>query len=390
MKKVLIVSNSFGTGGIQSAMVNMANELSKHCQVDLFVYNPQGPMKERLHKNVRILPVSWRFRAIGMTPRQVVQSKDLRMIAYRFFMLFWTKLFTNRGQINHAIRHQEKMLGYDVAIAYHQEQRKRAVLCGFTRVVDQLTDAKVKLAWIHFDSAVLDLDNAYNEPFYHRMDKIVCVSRSTMESFRNANPTLADKVDYCYNFMDYDRIVSQSVLPMEYPYPENGFICFSACRLSREKALVRAVKALAPVFRKHLDIFWYIAGSGEEQTAIKQAVKEETLDGRIVLIGNQSNPYAYMKKSNLVMNVSYHEAAPMVFLEARALKKPVFATKTVSASEFLNDNVDAFLCENTEEGMYGRFADLMEHRAQVCQAEKNMQGMSFCNQESLNKILSWI
>ena len=131
MKKVLIVNKSFETGGIQSSMVNMANELANHCQVDLFLYNPEGPIRERVNENVTILPVSWRFRAIGMTLQQAIQAKDIRILAYRLFISLWTKLVSNQFPIQNAIKHQQKLLGYDVAIAFHQEQRKHSVVSGF-------------------------------------------------------------------------------------------------------------------------------------------------------------------------------------------------------------------------------------------------------------------
>ena len=44
MKRILIVNKSFATGGIQSSMVNMANQLSKFYKVDILVYYPEGPI----------------------------------------------------------------------------------------------------------------------------------------------------------------------------------------------------------------------------------------------------------------------------------------------------------------------------------------------------------
>ena len=76
MKKVLIVNKSFETGGIQSSMVNMANELSKYYKVDLFVYNECGGMKERLSPKVNILPTSWRFKALDISLKQTIKTKD--------------------------------------------------------------------------------------------------------------------------------------------------------------------------------------------------------------------------------------------------------------------------------------------------------------------------
>lgn len=387
MKKVLIVNKSFETGGIQSSMVNMANALVHHYQVDLFIYNPQGPMKSRLDSRVHILDSSWRFQVMGMTLGQTLQSRNLKYISFKVFISLWTKLFNNQYPIELAIKHHPCMKGYDLAIAFHQEQRKKSVLSGFTRVVSRLTDAKNKIAWIHFDSSTIDLDHSYNEPFYKKMDKIVCVSQSVMNNFAMANPALADKVDYCYNFFDYENLILKSHMEQDIAYPKEKFICFSACRLTEEKALVRAIKALATVFRENRDVVWYIAGDGVERENIEQTIIEEHLSESIVLIGNQSNPYSYMRNANLIMNVSYHEAAPMVYFEAKALGVPVFATKTSSAEELLHDGKDSFVCENTDIGIHKKFVEIINDRRQVDDAREFLKTCLINNQESLKKIM---
>ena len=128
MKKILIVNKSFDLGGIQSSMINMANELSQTCKVDLFIYNPAGVMKERLNEKVTVLNPSWRFRAVGMSLREAIKSKDARIILFRLFATVWTKIFNNSFPIQCAIKHQPKLLGYDLAIAYHHEQKKKSVV----------------------------------------------------------------------------------------------------------------------------------------------------------------------------------------------------------------------------------------------------------------------
>ena len=74
MKKILLVNKSFELGGIQSSMVNMANELSKYYEVHLFVYNPEGVMKERLNSSVKVLGTTWRFKCLGMTLKEVLRT----------------------------------------------------------------------------------------------------------------------------------------------------------------------------------------------------------------------------------------------------------------------------------------------------------------------------
>lgn len=386
MKKILIVNKSFAIGGIQSSMINMANELSRYYEVHLFMYNPSGILKERLNENVKILEPSWQFRCLGMTVRDVLRTKKLKFIVFRMVSAVWSKIIDNRLPINIAIKHQPKMKGYDLAISYHQEQRKKSVMSGFARVVDRSVEAKTKAAWLHFDSSTIDLDSRYNNPFYQKFDKVMCVSKSLMNNFAKAYPELSDKVDYCYNFMLYDLMKAKGLEEQIVPYPKDKFICFSACRLTEEKALLRAIEAISDVMKEHDEVVWYIAGDGPERSNIENAIKYYGLEKQIVLIGNQSNPYPYMKNADLVLNVSYHEAAPMVFFESKAMGTPIFATRTASAEELLDDKVNSFICENSKEGIREQFAWVVNNKQFVDNARKQLENYCASNEESLMKI----
>lgn len=390
MKRILLVNKSFEVGGIESSMVNMANELSHHYQVDLFIYNPEGVLKSRLNDVVNIIKPSWRFRALGMTVKDAFKTHNLKIMAFRSFSMLWSKMFSNKLPIAIAIKHQKKLTGYDLAIAYHQEQRKKASVSGFVRMVDQCVQAKVKAAWLHFDSASLDLDSAYNNPFYQKMDKLVCVSKALADGFAGKYPALSHKVDYCHNFLPFDEIIEKSKQPQDVSYPAEKFVCFSACRLVKVKAIVRAVQAMADVFKQYSDVVWYIAGDGPERENIEAAIEKHGLQEQIVLLGTKSNPYPYMRNAGLVLNTSFQEAAPMVFLESKALGTPVFATKTASTEELLQNGVDSFICENSEQGIRTTFAELMQDRAKVAAASDALKSYNAGNDASLLKVKSFM
>ena len=390
MKKILIVNKSFELGGIQTSMINMANTLSQHYEVHLFIYNPEGILKERLCDDVKILDSSWLFKCIGMSLKDALQTKEVKIILFRLFAALWAKLFNNILPLNLAIMHQTKMTGYDLAIAYHQEQRKKSVTSGFVRVVDKCVVAKKKVAWIHYDSNSINLDHDFNYPFYQKMDKVVCVSKSLMNNFADTYPELKKKMDYCYNFMLYDVIKEKGLEKQKVNYPLNKFVCFSACRLTEEKALVRGITALSKVMKQYKDIVWYIAGDGVERNNIENAIREHKLENQIILIGNQSNPYPYIRNANLVLNVSFHEAAPMIFFESKALGTPIFATRTASAEELIDDNKDSFICENSEVGIYERFEWIIQNKKHLQTATSYLMNYHSNNEESLLKIKNLI
>lgn len=386
MKKILIVNKSFALGGIQSSMVNMANELCEHYQVHLYLYCPEGPMKERLDPRVKVLFPSWRFLALGKSYRSVMKSGNLKMMAFRFFVTAWSRLFGNALPIALACRKEKKLCGYDLAIAYHHELFKKSPCSGFVRFVDRCVEAKKKVAWIHFDPASLDLDRQFNTPFYEKMDRVVCVSESLMNEFAKQYPSLSEKTEYCYNFFSCEEIREKAELPSEVEFPSDRFLLFSASRLTPEKAIPRAIGALKDLFLREPDLLWYLAGNGPRYEDVKEEIAAAGLEDRIVLLGDQPNPYPMMKRADLVMNVSHHEAAPMVFFESLALGTPVFATKTSSAEEMLSDGENAFLCENSSEGIASALSDLIEHKEKIEKAKSNLKSYRATNEKSLQKI----
>ena len=136
------------------------------------------------------------------------------------------------------------------------------------------------------------------------------------------------------------------------------------------KGIVRAITTLAPVFKEHQDILWFIAGDGSEKEAIKEAIRKQNLEKSIILIGSQTNPYCYMKNADLIMLLSYHEAAPMLYSEARFLGVPIFTTEISSSREMLDQVDNAYICENNEEGILETFLNIIKNQKYVKEQKK--------------------
>lgn len=389
-KKILFINSFFGVGGIQTSLINMSNELCNEYQIDFLIYHPEGPLKDRLDPRVNIIQPSWALRALGMSVREALKSKNLLIILFKILGSVWTRIFDNRLPIWIATKLQPKLTGYDLAIAFRPETRKKMLCSGFVRVLCRCTEAKTKIAWIHYDAKTLDNDREFNAKYYAPVDKIVGVSASVAKIFASVHPELREKTDYCYNFFEYEKIIEKSKQKQETEFPENKMICFSACRFSVGKGIVRGVKAFAPVFREHEDILWYIAGDGPERENIEAAIREEKLENRIILLGSQSNPYNYMKNSDLLIIISYHEAAPMVYKEAKALHVPVFSTNTSSSFEMLKDGTEDFICENSEEGIRAKFSEIMNDREKICNSQKALEGYRGNNNEAFDKFTEWV
>ena len=389
-KKILIVNKSLDIGGIEIAMVNMANILCASYEIHIISFNPDGILKEKLDSRIKIISPCRSIQLLGIPFVKVLKEGTLCDKLLRILYVISSRLLDNRLCVKYANSQQKTLEGYDMAISFCHEQPKHSVTSGFCRFVDQCTDATIKIAWIHYDASSIDLSHSFNKKYYTKMDKIVAVSQSVMSAFGCACPELKPKLDYCYNFFDSKNIWEKSMERQLVSYPENGIICFSACRLSKEKGIPRAIKAFSKTFKTHKDLYWYIAGDGPEKEEILNLIERYELNKQIILIGSQGNPYPYIRNCNLYLSVSYHEAAPMVYIESKILHTPVFSTRVLSTDEMLKNEIEDFVCENNAMAMEKNFLELINNPKKIFDAKNSLKGYQCDNTESLEKINSWL
>ena len=132
------------------------------------------------------------------------------------------------------------------------------------------------------------------------------------------------------------------------------------CRLGEEKGIERAVYVFGRLLSEGYKNFqWIIVGDGPERDNIEQAIKKVGLSNYIELVGKKSNPYYYVKNSDVFLLSSFHEAAPMVFGEAHAMGVPILTTNTASAYELVENRGLGKVCENSDEGLYNKIKEIL-------------------------------
>ena len=95
-KRILIVNRYFHLGGIQSSLINMANELCKEYDVDVLAYYPEGILKKRLDPKVGVIKASWPICAMGMSPGEALRSNNPFLFMFRIVGSVWARVFDNR------------------------------------------------------------------------------------------------------------------------------------------------------------------------------------------------------------------------------------------------------------------------------------------------------
>ncbi len=342
--KILIVNNNMHIGGIQKALVNMLAEIADKHDVTLFLFNPAGELMKDIPGTVRILCANAFTGIMGMSSSEA-KEKGIITFAYRSFWTALTRIFGIKFTYGVLGRMESLCEEYDVAISYMQNSSRNVFYGGCNEIVLNSAKAKKKLAFVHCDFKNYTGNNGYNRSLYGRFDKIVCVSDSTRTAFLEVCPEYSEKTVAVHNFYNFG-IMKKRAEEYIACYDKGSFNIFVSARLSPEKGVLRAIKAVSGLRSEGFNVKLYVAGDGaqrQEAEALSAKLGAET-----VFLGMLENPYPYFKDADLLLVPSYNEAAPMVYAEAMCFGTPILTTDTTSARELVENFGGGKVCGNTD------------------------------------------
>lgn len=127
-------------------------------------------------------------------------------------------------------------------------------------------------------------------------------------------------------------------------------------RLSPEKGALDFVRIAAAVRRRRPEARFVMTGSGPEEAAVREEVRQAGLEDAFLLPGFVDDVHAWMAAASVVAVPSRIDGMPLAILEALALEKPVVASRVGSIPEVVQDGVTGMLCDP---GALEAFADAL-------------------------------
>ena len=351
MIKILIVVSDMKVGGIQKSLIELLKVLEKQDEYDvtLFCSRLTGSYLKQVPKKIHIL-VENPYAKASEQDLKACKNQGFKYYIFRLFSTVWSKLF-GKGLPAKVLCRKIGMIGdsYDVAISYSQPIEDHE-FCNLTNeIIIHCSKAKRKIAFIHCDYASYGGNTRRNRKLYYRFDAIAAVSDSVGRRFSHIIPGLSERIYTVYNFCDVDEIIRLSEIDsIEYSNP----CVVTVARLSKEKGLLRCVPIFARLRDEGVIFEWHIVGDGNLYRVLSDLIAANNLNEQIVLEGEQTNPYRYIKNADFFFLPSSHEAAPMVFDEASSLGIPILTTNTLSSAELVSEKKIGFVCDNNEDAIY--------------------------------------
>ena len=344
MKKLLIVNNNLDIGGIQKSLVNLVKEVYHEYDITLLLFSKSGSLLRELPESVKIITPQKGYQILGLGKADLKKHPLLYML--KAFLLAYAKIFSRRSAMKLLGVFQKKLRGYDAVISYSHFPHPKYFGNGCADFVLDKTVSASKVCFVHCDYLNFGGRAKANNRAYMEFDRIACCSDSVRERFLLGSKLPDTKVYTVRNFYDLHLASYQ---PDDIGFFDESLVnIVLVARLSTEKGILRAIEALVQSSRK--DICYYIIGDGPQKEEIARLISNYQLESRVILLGEQSNPYQYVIQADWLLVPSFHEAAPMVFDEAMLMGINVITTDTTSAEEMIGCE-HGVVCENSTDGI---------------------------------------
>jgi glycosyltransferase involved in cell wall biosynthesis len=317
MARICIFITTFGDGGVERMLVNLARGLSHlGTTVDFIVKQARVPYVDKLPESVNLIE-------FGPAKRR---QRIRQLLAY---------LEQNRPDILISAK------GKDDLVAMHAKGQTtvptRFFLRPGTAVSERLRARNAnwfkrwrthrRMHWL-----------------YRQTDGVIAVSQGVAEEIIGATGVDPAKVKVVRNPNITPELYDLAAAPLEHPWFAEGEdpVLLGIGGLRLQKDFPSLLRAFARVNRER-PARLMILGQGHQHDELIDLAKSLGIADRVELPGFVENPYAYLSRAALFVLSSLWEGSPNVLTESLALGIPVVATDCRSGPN-----------EITQQGRYGR------------------------------------
>jgi glycosyltransferase involved in cell wall biosynthesis len=185
--------------------------------------------------------------------------------------------------------------------------------------------------------------------FYQKANLVIVNSKYFQKQMKNQ---LNINSECIYNPLDTHLIKVRSQKKIKFNFfKRNTLNLINIGRLTDQKDQITILKAIN-LIKNSIKLKLLIIGKGSELYNLNKYIINHDLKKIVKCIGYKSNPYPYVKKSDIFILSSLYEGLPNVLLEAMFLKKFIISTNCPTGPyEILNNN------------KYGKLIPIKDYRA---------------------------
>lgn len=327
MIKILFFIPSLAHGGAEKVLVNLVNNMDKS-KFDITVQTlfAGGVNEQFLNKDIKY---KYCFKKTFRGNSQIL------------------KLFSPERLYKKFIKEH-----YDIIVSYLEGPT--------ARIVSGCADEKTKLvSWIHVEQHTKENASysfkSYDEAklCYGKFDKTICVSEYVKNDFSNIFNNIKN-IEVLYNTVETDEIINKAEEPIDdYFFDKKVKTLVAVGTLKKSKGfdkLIRIHKRLLDDGILHNII---VLGQGPEKDELSSMISELHIEDSFKLLGYNTNPYKYIKNSDMFVCSSVAEGFSTAATEALVVGTPVVTVEVSGMKEMLGENNEyGIVTENNEDALF--------------------------------------
>ena len=306
MKTIAIFQSDLRVGGIQKALVNTLEELSSpEYDVDLYLFDAG------VQTDFFALPERENLHVYRLKPYPFLS----RLVYFPLLLRFAPVAVQDRD--------------YDVAIDFSSYRAECAVGALNAR-------AKKRLMWIHNDVEIKMRNEAKYRVLWHffkskfrHFDAFCAVSPGIIEGFRRKSGITDKPVIPIPNHIDTAEIFRKMEAHIDFAPSAEEFNLCSMGRLCHQKGFDILLDLFAEAVKRRPALHLYILGDGPDRAKLTAQIRRLGLETRVTLLGNQENPFPYLKKMDAFTLTSRYEGQGLVIWEAKAVGLPLYIARNL-------------------------------------------------------------
>lgn len=389
--KILIVIDSLKSGGAQKSLISFLSVFEKYIEkdttIDILLFNYEGVFLSQVPKYCNILstPKDINSMSYPMNTKAFWNNCSLRGVIGKISW-YVKKAFRkdNLSEQQALWQHWKKFIKtnikrYDVAISYLQ---------GIPNyyVIDKV-EATKKILYIHNEYQKLGFNEKFDDAYFSSADDIVTISDLCVGCFVKAFPNYEKKIKCVANISSKMMISKMAEKkPEEYERVDTP-IFVSIGRLSEQKRFDRAISAALILKNKGIDFRWFIIGTGPDKDKLINQIILGGLAEKVILLGVKSNPYPYIKYSDIFVQTSDFEGKSIVVDEAKILTKPIVVTNYATVGNSIQNNVTGIIVERSPEAVAEGIIGLLTSSGDKQRLINNLKSVKVDNEEEIEKYI---
>jgi len=319
LNNVTLVLYSLATGGAEKMAIDLSNEfINNNINVNLFLFSKEMSLMNYLNEKVKVQILNDNFYKLGKI------SKILSAFSFFLGLFFFFK--KNKTDNIVAIGEWPNLIVPFLKLIFPKIN---------TLIVEQNSIS------FHNEPGKYNLPNYFkilSKYSYSISDKIIAVSKDVKLNLLKVNKDLT-KIEVINNPINSDiinKLKNEIIDSYILDFIKNRRVIVNVARLHPQKDHKTLILAINEVLKK-LDVVLLIIGDGPEKSKLQELITTLKLNDNIILLGNQSNPYKFMKLAKLYVQSSLFEGFPVVFSESLSLGLPILSTRCDSSVELIKD-----------------------------------------------------